>query len=588
VGVSKRSGVVDKTDAATWEISLFVRRKFSYHLAMVGRPRVPLTLTNAERATLRRWAGSRNASQALALRARIVLSCECTATITGVAAELGVSREMVSTWRSRFLVDRLEGLRDAPRSGRPRAVPDAAADQVLRTMLRRPPGDGASWSTRSVAAATGLSQTAVSRIWRTWWPGPATSEGQAHELVGAHFGSALRVLALCRPADPPARVPRAGLTTVLAAAEYCHRPSAAPVSEHSDTPGSLHAFLAVLDREVPAAVDVRLVVDGESLKHGGLSPGLLAGWRRQHRFQVEYTSSRSGWHRYARNALGLAEVAERIHQWHDADEREFTWVKRGPTNSTANCGLKIDSLDAVAAPSGPGDPTPEDQQRLADQVVHVLRESIASGRFAAGERITEAPLASRLGVSRGPVRDALRVLAEDGLLELQPNRGAVVPMIRATDVLETYASRAVLGMVLLRRLTTLEPAALQRVGTALDEVRAAVRHGDMRSMVEADTRFQDAFADAARLPRTALHFRRLSMQLRMFVSILGLDYASASDRIVRQDAAIFDALRNRSGNDAVRRWRAKIEYMVRYMTAQLPQEDFDSQLWLTITGSLGE
>ncbi|MFI9030788.1 hypothetical protein [Streptomyces sp. NPDC053560] len=88
---------------------------------------------------------------------------------------------------------------------------------------------------------------------------------------------------------------------------------------------------------------------------------------------------------------------------------------------------------------------------------------------------------------------------------------------------------------------------------------------------------------AAQLPRTALRFRGLNIQLRMFqlrmfISFLGLDHADACDRIVRQDTAILEALRNRSAPDAVRQWRAKIAYMVRYMSAQLLQEDFDAPL----------
>ncbi|MDQ8705143.1 GntR family transcriptional regulator [Streptomyces sp. LHD-70] len=566
---------------------------------MVGRPRDSLTLTDTERGTLRRWAESPSSTQAQALRARIVLACERLPTSIGVAAELGVSRDTVALWRSRFLAERLDGLCDQPRPGRPKAVPETAADEILHTMLQRPLHGRASWSTRSVAAATGLSQTTVSRIWRTWWPSPTAADSPAHELLGVHFGPALRVLALRRPVDSVARAPRNGLPTVLAAAEHCRR--AAPAGEAEGNAirvdiaaaaASLRAFLALLDGKVPAPVDVQLIVDAEELGRGaGLGAGPLAGWRRQHRFSVEYTSTRAAWQARARNVIGLAEVAEQVHRWPAANEREFTWVREDlPAPSPAKSGMKNDSrahttpvVGQVAfrgGAAGASDGTP----RLADQVVYALKEAIAAGQFAAGERITEAPLAARLGVSRGPVRDALRTLAEAGLLELLPNKGALIPTIHAADVLETYASRAALGDVLLRRLVTLEPAALKPVSAALDEARTAVRLGDAQVMVEADTVFQDAFADAAQLPRTALHFRNLSMQLRMFVSILGLDYADAGERVVRQDAAILDALHNRSGNDAVRHWRAKIEYMVRYMAAQLPQEDFDARLWLTIAG----
>ncbi|WP_030621566.1 GntR family transcriptional regulator [Streptomyces fulvoviolaceus] len=560
---------------------------------MTGRPRVRLSLTDAERTTLKRWAGSRNTKQALALRARIVLACEATPGISGVAEELGVSRDTVVLWRSRFLADRLDALHDRPRTGRPRTVPDSAADEILRTMLRRPPKDRASWSTRSVAEATGLSQATVSRIWRTRWPGSPPAEAPVNELVGVYFGPALRALALRRPVDAPARVSRTGVPTVLAAAEYCRTPSVAVPGAAGLSAASvaLRGFLARLDRTVPASVNIQVVVDATEWERGALSPALLSGWRRQHRFQVDYLATRSAWQAHVRGVIGVAEVADRIHGWRETGKREFAWIRQDLSSREVPWdGTRIDSVVHVEPASAARIPAPEPtpSPRLADQVVYALKEEIARGRFAAGERIMEAPLAARLGVSRGPVRDALRMLADDGLLELLPNKGAMIPVIHSTDVLETYASRAALGGVLLRRLATLDPSALRPVSAALEEARAAVRHGDMQVMVEADTVFQDAFADAARLPRTALHFRRLNMQLRMFASILGLDYADAGERVVRQDAAILAALRNRSAHEAVRHWRAKIEYMVRYMAAQLPQEEFDHQLWRTITGGLGE
>ena len=75
---------------------------------------------------------------------------------------------MVTKWRNRFAADRLDGLPDEPRPGRPRTIADADVERVITTTLETTPADATQWSTRSLAAEVGLSQTAVSRIWRAF------------------------------------------------------------------------------------------------------------------------------------------------------------------------------------------------------------------------------------------------------------------------------------------------------------------------------------------------------------------------------------------------------------------------------------
>ena len=130
---------------------------------------IPVDLTDNERAALGAWARRRTTARVLALRSRIVLRCAAGGTIGEVAAELGVSRDTVSKWRSRFVRDRLEGLSDEPRPGRPRVISDEQVDQVIiATLEQAPPGGDTHWSTRSMARSAGLSQSAVSRIWRAF------------------------------------------------------------------------------------------------------------------------------------------------------------------------------------------------------------------------------------------------------------------------------------------------------------------------------------------------------------------------------------------------------------------------------------
>jgi transposase len=126
-----------------------------------------MALSAKERRVLEGWTRRRKTSQALATRARIVLACADGGSITEVAAALGVSRTTVAKWRSRFLVSRLEGLDDDPRPGAPRKITDEQVALVIsKTLEEKGPGEHLHWTTRSMAAATGLSQSAVSRIWR--------------------------------------------------------------------------------------------------------------------------------------------------------------------------------------------------------------------------------------------------------------------------------------------------------------------------------------------------------------------------------------------------------------------------------------
>jgi transposase len=127
-----------------------------------------LARTDDERATLQRWARRANSSQALALRCRIVLACAEVASNQAVAKRLGISRPTVTKWRSRFVARRLEGLADEPRPGAARTITDEQVEQVLVTTLEQAPVDATHWSTRGLARQLGMSQSAISQIWRAF------------------------------------------------------------------------------------------------------------------------------------------------------------------------------------------------------------------------------------------------------------------------------------------------------------------------------------------------------------------------------------------------------------------------------------
>ncbi|WP_369395375.1 FCD domain-containing protein [Streptomyces sp. CG1] len=144
--------------------------------------------------------------------------------------------------------------------------------------------------------------------------------------------------------------------------------------------------------------------------------------------------------------------------------------------------------------------------------------------------------------------------------------------------------RASLGALLMRRIAMFGREYLAPASAALAEVRAAARDHDHVRIREVDLRFQDALARIADLPQAARTFERLTARLRMFVTVLDMNYSQACDTITNEDTAVYDALGNADGNEAARLWRVKIERCVRYMIAQLPQDDAELYLWTTLAG----
>jgi transposase len=182
----------------------------------------PVILSDEERAELERWTRRRTTAQALATRARIVLACAQesgdapTPSIGEVVERTGVSRPTVATWRTRFLADRLDGLSDAERPGRPRTIDDARVEEVIvKTLEHAPPNRDSHWSTRSMARATGMSQSAIARIWRAVGLTPHLAEtgrlstdpfflAKVRDVVGLYLDPPERALVLCVERRPHA------------------------------------------------------------------------------------------------------------------------------------------------------------------------------------------------------------------------------------------------------------------------------------------------------------------------------------------------------------------------------------------------
>jgi transposase len=138
--------------------------------------RAEVVLAGGERETLERWVRRPKSSQALAFRCRIVLAAAEGRSSRQIAAELGCNHNTVGKWRGRFARRGFDGLHDEPRPGKPRTITDEDVERVIVKTLEEQPEDATHWSTRSMAAATGMSQSAISRMWRAFGLKPHQSE----------------------------------------------------------------------------------------------------------------------------------------------------------------------------------------------------------------------------------------------------------------------------------------------------------------------------------------------------------------------------------------------------------------------------
>ena len=255
-----------------------------------------IVLTDAERVELEGWARRRNSAAGLAMRSRIVLAAAEGGSNTELSQRLGLAITTVRRWRNRFAEDRLDGLLDEPRPGRPRVVGDEQIKALITTTLETTPPDATHWSTRSMAEQLGMSQSMVSRVWRAFGLAPHKQDSwklsqdplfveKVRDVVGLYLNPPERAVVLCvdektqiqalnrtQPVFPmlpgtPARAShdyvRHGTSSLYAALDVAS----------GKVIGSLHArhrateflaFLNKIDAAVPADMDCHVVLDNVS------------------------------------------------------------------------------------------------------------------------------------------------------------------------------------------------------------------------------------------------------------------------------------------------------------------------------------
>lgn len=333
-----------------------------------------LVLTVEEREVLQGLARRPKTAQALASRARIVLACAEGLSNSEVSGRLGVSLPTVGKWRKRFVSDRVDGLRDEPRPGAPRKIGDAQVEAVItKTLEELPYNQDSHWSTRSMAKAVGLNQTAVSRIWRAFGLKPHQVDSwklstdplfvdKVRDIVGLYLDppeaalvlavdekSQIQALDRTAPMLPmmpgvPGRVThdyvRHGTTSLFAALDVATG-KVIGQTQRKHRHQEFLRFLRTIDRATPPELELHLVLDNYSTHK---TPAIQQWLLKHPRFHLHFTPTYSSWlnlverwfaeltnrklRRSAHRSVAAleADLTAWIEAW-NADPKPFMWTK---------------------------------------------------------------------------------------------------------------------------------------------------------------------------------------------------------------------------------------------------------------------
>jgi putative transposase len=324
----------------------------------MGRPKAKLVLSAGQREQLESLANSRSLPAGLVTRARIILLSAAGKTNQQIARQLRLSNATVGKWRRRFLEQDVAGLHDELRPGRPRPISDERVAQLVRKTLETKPQDGTHWSVRQMAKQTRLSKSTVHRIWRGFGLEPHRQRHfklstdpffveKVRDIVGLYLNPPDNAVVLC--VDEKSQIQalersqpmlpiglgyvegvthdylRHGTTTLFAALDTAKGTVLTQCRKRHRHQEYLD-FLREIDKNVPATLDVHIIVDNYAThKHARVKRWLAE----RPRFQVHFTPTYASW-------LNQVEI------WFNRITQQA--IRRGTFRSVRELVEKIDSF----------------------------------------------------------------------------------------------------------------------------------------------------------------------------------------------------------------------------------------------------
>lgn len=188
-----------------------------------------------------------------------------------------------------------------------------------------------------------------------------------------------------------------------------------------------------------------------------------------------------------------------------------------------------------------------DQRSLSDDVAQIIRKMILNGEFQAGERINQAHLAEKLSISRGPIREAMKLLQNEGLIKHETNRGTFVATLSQEDAFEIYTLRALLeGEAAQLALPNLTHQDFEKLEDLLSEFYQAMAEKNLEKQAQCDISFHSIIVQASRHNRLITIHKNLDTQVGAMYLTVANQVPLRVEQVVENHRVLLNALRTKN------------------------------------------